>query len=254
MNPEQARQIHDAEQKASEPMTATTKTAAELAAEIQRAYLDDKEAGLPVATPTEEPAYVIETVTDEGQPIRVVTKGQYTFTYCAQKHHMQPYRLTDGTTTVYASSYNHKPTHGEVNSGIYYSDEPRDIEPDLAVYLDHNWVPATVAFHIGWEDYGLPYPHRDDVIYIAKQALQAAQEGYTVEVGCLGGHGRTGTFLAILNMLASPEVTPRFSIRHVRRHYCHKSVETRLQEWYVHSVHATLHGLRIPRLPRRVWS
>jgi len=51
------------------------------------------------------------------------------------------------------------------------------------------------------------------------------EAGAKVHVGCIGGHGRTGTFLASLVSLYGE----KDAIRYVRKHYCHKAVECKLQ-------------------------
>lgn len=62
-----------------------------------------------------------------------------------------------------------------------------------------------------------------------KATLTALLEGQKVWVGCMGGFGRTGLFLALLARAAGCE-TP---IAHVRETYCKRAVETREQEQYV---------------------
>lgn len=48
-------------------------------------------------------------------------------------------------------------------------------------------------------------------------------QGATVHAGCIGGHGRTGTFLAALVSLITGE---KDAITWVRKNYCHKAVES----------------------------
>lgn len=64
----------------------------------------------------------------------------------------------------------------------------------------------------------------------AKLVTWAAQQilaGRKVHAGCIGGHGRTGTFLACLVREMRPEITD--AIGYVREHYCPKAVESREQ-------------------------
>lgn len=49
------------------------------------------------------------------------------------------------------------------------------------------------------------------------------QEGKKVHVGCIGGHGRTGTFLAALTAELTGE---KDAIQYVRKNYCEKAVES----------------------------
>lgn len=55
-----------------------------------------------------------------------------------------------------------------------------------------------------------------------KKQLEA---GLKVHCGCIGGHGRTGTFLSAL----VSEYGEQDAISHVRQHYCHKAVESQVQ-------------------------
>ena len=54
-----------------------------------------------------------------------------------------------------------------------------------------------------------------------------------VEIGCLGGHGRTGTALACLAVLAGTPAAE--AVAWVRGAYCPKAVETDAQRAFVES-------------------
>jgi len=54
---------------------------------------------------------------------------------------------------------------------------------------------------------------------------QQLKIGAKVHVGCIGGHGRTGTFLAALVSLYGE----KDAIRYVRKHYCPKAIECKIQ-------------------------
>ncbi len=64
-----------------------------------------------------------------------------------------------------------------------------------------------------------------------RSVLDRARDGQRVEVGCSGGHGRTGTALACLAILAG--LSPSDAVSWVRAHYCPDAVETADQEAYV---------------------
>ena len=64
-----------------------------------------------------------------------------------------------------------------------------------------------------------------------RAVLERARSGQDVEVGCLGGHGRTGTTLACLAALAGHPA--RDAVAWVRSGYCTKAVETPEQEAFV---------------------
>ena len=56
--------------------------------------------------------------------------------------------------------------------------------------------------------------------------LAQLQAGRKVHCGCVGGHGRTGTYLAALTCVAAGELD---AIAYVREHYCKKAVEAKVQ-------------------------
>jgi hypothetical protein len=49
------------------------------------------------------------------------------------------------------------------------------------------------------------------------------QEGKTIHVGCIGGHGRTGT---VLSAIVAESLGKKKAIQYVRKHYCPKAVES----------------------------
>ncbi len=52
-----------------------------------------------------------------------------------------------------------------------------------------------------------------------------------MEIGCNARHGRTGTIISCMAILAG--VAPRNAVAWTRRHYCEKVVETPQQEQWV---------------------
>lgn len=146
-------------------------------------------------------------------------------------HALDPYTLTDGTVIYLSGSADKK---------------ARTWEPDLAVYLAGSWVPQCVAFHIGWIDYGLPTLPDAEFLKVARIALQSARDGETVEVGCFGGHGRTGTMVAVLDCLSMGRADSQLAIENVRDRHCYKAIENEKQEWFVHYIAAMLNGDPLP--------
>lgn len=61
------------------------------------------------------------------------------------------------------------------------------------------------------------------------QAFAAAIEGRPVYVGCMGGWGRTGLFLALMAKAAGVDDP----VGYVRKHYTPRAVETKDQQLYV---------------------
>jgi hypothetical protein len=103
----------------------------------------------------------------------------------------------------------------------------RDLQPDYGLYLDPRWAPPWPHQHVDWPDFGVP----SDVGRLGQQLrdlLVRARNGQRVEQGCLGGHGRTGTALACLVVLADGGAAD--ATAWVRSHYCERAVETPDQE------------------------
>ena len=68
-----------------------------------------------------------------------------------------------------------------------------------------------------------------------KWVLDRARGGEGVEIGALGGHGRIGTALACLAVLARCPAAG--AVGWVRANYCTKAVETAEQESLVRALH-----------------
>jgi protein-tyrosine phosphatase len=64
-----------------------------------------------------------------------------------------------------------------------------------------------------------------------RAVLERARAGESVEIGCVGGHGRTGTALAWLAFLTGPHAAD--AVAWVRAHYCPRAVETAAQERFI---------------------
>jgi Protein-tyrosine phosphatase len=106
----------------------------------------------------------------------------------------------------------------------------RDADPDYGLYLDSRWRPPWDHSHIDWPDYGVP-EKSDAVVEALRAVLERARSGQRIEVGCLGGHGRTGTALACLAVLSGHPAED--AVTWVRSNYCTHAVETPEQEAFV---------------------
>jgi hypothetical protein len=106
----------------------------------------------------------------------------------------------------------------------------RDRRPDAALYLDARWQPPWPHDHLDWPDFGVP-ADQAQVVTALRALLDRARAGAHVEVGCLGGHGRTGTALACLAVLSG--LAPGEAVAWVRAAYCSGAVETPEQEAFV---------------------
>ena len=78
-------------------------------------------------------------------------------------------------------------------------------------------------------------PHRaTEVVFpdgTIRLAFDAARAGQRVEVGCIAGHGRTGTVLACIAVLAG--IPAGDAVAWVRDHYCAKAIEPPYQDQWV---------------------
>lgn len=147
------------------------------------------------------------------------------------RHYFQAVTFPDGTT-VRASS-------------VFDPDERKAGEwPDFGCYMDRVWQPASLAYHLAWKDFGLPKVSHKDVHLAVTDCLTKARSGLTVEVGCIGGHGRTGSLLAL--MATHCGVAAADAVKWVRDNYCSHAVEGYAQSWYVLSYAALVRGEQPP--------
>jgi hypothetical protein len=108
-----------------------------------------------------------------------------------------------------------------------------DPPPAYGLYLDRRWQPPWPHDHVDWPDFGVP---GDPAVLADKLrgVLDRARMGERVEVGCLGGHGRTGTALACLAVLGGHPAVE--AVAWVRDNYCAQAVETSEQEAFVRQI------------------
>src|SRR4029453_18121681 len=127
--------------------------------------------------------------------------------------HRSPVTLADGTVVVPVSFLGGDPYD-------------RGAAPAFGLYLDARWEPPWPYAHTDWPDFGLPADV--DGLRAARVALlDRARAGERVEIGCLGGHGRTGTALACLAVLSGTPAEQ--AVAWARTAYCPKAVETDAQ-------------------------
>jgi protein-tyrosine phosphatase len=139
------------------------------------------------------------------------------------RHNQSPFVLPSGST-VYASAWRDVPM--------------KRTPPDVGVYFDTSWFPADCfAYAVGWQDYGLPTISDLDVARTARAVLNHLDYGDRVEVGCLGAHGRTGTFLALLTIMDSLDTSGAYgakrAVQYVRDNHCYEAIETKGQETWL---------------------
>jgi len=161
------------------------------------------------------------------------------------KHFFDPINLVEGFN-VYPSSLANERTRGE-------------LKPDFGLYADFAWEPAWRNEYIVWPDYEIP-----DFPNVAVEQIQSAAarifNGEIVEIGCIGGHGRTGTIAACLAVTLSDmasgsenRLDATAAIKRVREQYCVSALESREQEWwvelYTHKAYGSPQMLRAKPVP-----
>jgi len=161
------------------------------------------------------------------------------------KHFMQAFELEDGLV-IHASAERDAPYHDKREEQDY---------PDVGIYLYSGWVRgafsatsgldvpwATKAYWpmawLDWPDYSVP--SFDDVVKLVPWVMERIQAGSRVETGCLGGHGRTGTLLALL--LVQQGVKPGTAMNRVWDKYCIEAIESAKQVDLVIDYYEHLHG------------
>lgn len=107
---------------------------------------------------------------------------------------------------------------------------------DVGYYLDARWHdiaapwPHTV---IDWPDFGVIAPAQ--LNELADAVLAAIRQGQLVEIGCLGGHGRTGTLLAVV-LARTEALGATEALAAVRERYCPAAVETQEQAYLISQI------------------
>lgn len=148
------------------------------------------------------------------------------------RHYGDTLKFPDGTVVWASSAHTRK------------AGEPK---PDFGLYLASSWNPECLSYYIPWTDYGLPTINWQTVIFAIEQAFESAKNGVNVEVGCVGGHGRTGTVLACMATIAGVKATN--AVKWVRKHYCEHAVESEDQKWFVKWFDCTRRGVTPPKRP-----
>jgi len=82
--------------------------------------------------------------------------------------------------------------------------------------------------HLPIDDFSVPR-HDDEVLKALEKTIRAGLAGRKIYIGCMGGWGRTGLFMALLVKALGVEEPVSF----IRQHYTPRAVETKEQQFYV---------------------
>lgn len=126
--------------------------------------------------------------------------------------------------------------------------------PDFGLYADSGWVTTATWRNemINWPDMSLPR-NPDMALDQIEDAYQRACHDERVDLGCIGAHGRTGTILAIMVLMATDgSMTGREAIKWVWDNYCSHAIETKRQEWFIEWAAGQLFEHDVPEEPTQV--
>lgn len=107
---------------------------------------------------------------------------------------------------------------------------------DLGIYLDDRWHGEADALRIRFVDWPkLEAPTAPDrLLTVLDEALGVARDGGRVEIACFGGHGRTGTALAVMDVLTG--ATAADAVARARYEYCPYAVGSTELELFVEEI------------------
>ena len=100
-------------------------------------------------------------------------------------------------------------------------------------------APELRVIEVDWPDYGIPFLDAKDWQNLVADLIGIAkkEEGLSLLVSCTGGHGRTGTALAILAHFFG--VGSKDFGQYVRDNYCQEAIESKSQIEYIQEMTGT---------------
>lgn len=141
-----------------------------------------------------------------------------------------------------------------LSSGGQHQLTPRVQVPDLHIMLAGSQRPLGVAWYIDWPDYGLPTLSDQYMWQVVDQVTDMLLDGKFIETGCMAAHGRTGTFVGLLELQVRYRMGMELPmheeiVQYVRDGHCPRAVESDSQRWYLDVYRAHLLGLEPPPKP-----
>ena len=183
----------------------------------------------------------LEGLTPEPTTAKIGIKPGQSFRSC--QHHLQPFTFKVGKQeyTLFGSAYSDRKSKAQAEKA------------DLCVFLDNRWMkeyspvwinPAlakhisctahkapdkffkkeTPTIFLDWPDMGVL--EIEDLKPVVEYLANVIDIG--IEIGCMGGHGRTGTLMALI--MVHLGCKPGKAIKTIRKDYCHRAIETQKQE------------------------
>lgn len=165
--------------------------------------------------------------------------------YVSCSHHMTPFSFEgmDNTYTVHLTG----------SSSLKSEPGIKDL-PTVGVYLDDGWLYGRLAtntahevdltqpcsLYVGWQDFGtIKVSLLSEAVEWVLPFLRDRKS--IIEIACIGGHGRTGTFVTALMIREGWAVTD--AIEYIRGGYCPKAIEGPKQEELLQEYYNLINGV-----------
>jgi protein-tyrosine phosphatase len=113
------------------------------------------------------------------------------------------------------------------SQNIKYSGRNADLFSEIS-----SFVSSPDVIVIPWKDMSPPSLRFPFWKYIIEKIESFSNENMDVLVTCIGGHGRTGTFLTAI-LMEKYRCTAASAIKFVRKEYCRRAIETESQLGYL---------------------
>ena len=154
--------------------------------------------------------------------------------WASHKHALVPYQIKE--FNLYLSSAGRLSASDITGSGVltdtFFALDKSPLAPDdfytnsSKVKMFEDESPWCATVYVPWPDMGritVPVLHR-----LVRTVEAELVQQKVVEIGCIGGHGRTGTLVAAITMYMTGK-TAKKAITHLRAHYCTSAVESKSQ-------------------------
>jgi len=169
----------------------------------------------------------------------------YSYTRYLCDHWQDTFGLLDGLN-VYASAWSDRPWGYSTPADKIKQDI--SFVPDIGFYLDELWTankivttggfvppwlepePEGVLVSFPWIDRSVPLDV-EQFVKVLRWLLGEIKDGKRIDIGCMGGHGRTGTMLACL--LVAQGMPANEAVKKVRSEHCSEAIETQGQIAFV---------------------
>ena len=180
----------------------------------------------------------LDGLTPEPATDKIGIKPGKSFRSC--QHHLQPFTFKVGKQeyTLFGSAYSDRKSKAQAEkAGVCafldnrwmkeYS--PVWVNPELAYRTQNRFATPgdaieTPTMFLDWPDMGVL--EIKDLKPVVEYLANVIDIG--IEIGCMGGHGRTGTLMALI--MVHLGCKPGKAIKTIRKDYCHRAIETQKQE------------------------